>query len=508
MKKYILTIAVLWAAGSIYAQNRHDVALYGDDDLNGTARFQSMSGAFGALGGDLSALNINPAGSAVFNTSAFTVSAGYYGLNNKGRYFNEQNKTDVSDLQFNQAGGVFVFNNMSNSPWKKFSLAVGYELNNSFENEYLISGNGNSSIADYFANNAQGVPLNELEVFSGENVTDRYIDLGYSYGYPAQQALLGYQNYIINPVSENEDQTQYVSNAAFGNSLYHNQHVYTSGFNSKFMVNFATQFTDQFYFGAGLNFHSVEREKITRFDEEGYSDASNLQYVQFDNELFTYGNGFSFNLGGIAKVNDLIRLGASYQSPTWYSMTDELFQRINTDYYQDASSTELLYSENTPHTTLVFPDYKIQIPGIWTGSMAFVFGSNGLISVDYQYQDMAKAKLKPNNDAYFGEENELIADEFKATSTVRLGGEYRLDKLSLRAGYRFEESPYADGFTMGDLNGYSAGIGYTFGTSRLDLGFSQSQRDYNIPLYDTGLTSTSYFDEKRTRVVLSYTFTM
>lgn len=507
MKKYILTIAVLWAAGSTYAQNRHDVALYADDDLNGTARFQSMSGAFGALGGDLSALNINPAGSAVFTTSAFSVSAGYYGKDNKGHYFNQQNKSDVSDLEFNQAGGVFVFNNTSNSPWQKFSLAVGYELNNSFENQYRISGNGTSSIASYFANNAQGIPLNELEVFSGENVTDRYIDLGYSHGFPAQQALLGYQNYIINPVSENEGETQYVSNATFDN-LHHNQQVFTSGFNSKFIVNFATQFTDQFYFGAGLNFHSVEREKITQFDEQGYADASNLQYVQFDNELFTYGNGFSFNLGGIAKVNDQIRFGASYQSPTWYSMTDELFQRINTDYYPEASSTELLYSENTPHTTLVFPDYKIQIPGKWTGSMAYVFGTNGLISVDYQYQDMTNAKLKPNNDAYFAGENQLIAQEFKVTSTVRVGGEYRIDNLSLRAGYRFEESPYADGFAMGDLQGYSAGIGYTFGASRLDLGFSQSQRDYNIPLYDTGLSSTAHFDQKRTRVVLSYTFNM
>lgn len=508
MKKYSLIIVFLWVAGSAYAQNRHDVALYADDDLNGTARYQSMSGAFGALGGDLSSLNINPAGSAVFTTSAFTVSAGNYRMDTESNYFNQQSKDHASDLQFNQAGGVFVFNNMSNSPWKKFSLAVGYELNNSFENQYVIRGNGNNSIASYFSSNAQGVPLEELEVFSDENLTDRYMDLGNSYGFSGQQGLLGYQNYIINPVTEDPSETDYVSNADFANDLYHNQRVYTSGFNSKFLVNFATQFTDQFYFGAGLNFHSVEREKITQFDESGYANDSNLQYVQFDNELFTYGNGFSFNLGGIAKLNNLIRVGASYQSPTWYTLTDELHQFINTDYYEDSASTELLYAENSPQTTLLFPDYKIQIPGKWTGSMAFIFGNNGLISVDYQYQDMANAKLKPDNDAYFAHENDLIANEFKETSTVRVGGEYRVNRLSFRAGYRFEESPYKNGLTMGDLNGYSAGIGYTFGPSRLDLGFSQSQRDYNTQLYDTGLTSASDLDQRRTRIVLSYTFNM
>ena len=34
--------------------------LFSQNDNNGTARFTSMSGAFGALGGDISSLNINP----------------------------------------------------------------------------------------------------------------------------------------------------------------------------------------------------------------------------------------------------------------------------------------------------------------------------------------------------------------------------------------------------------------------------------------------------------------
>jgi hypothetical protein len=34
------------------------------DNLNGTARFRAM-GCIGALGGDLSSLNVNPAGSAI-----------------------------------------------------------------------------------------------------------------------------------------------------------------------------------------------------------------------------------------------------------------------------------------------------------------------------------------------------------------------------------------------------------------------------------------------------------
>src|SRR5210317_1556397 len=48
--------------------------LFSSENTNGTARFNSMSGAFGALGGDLSAMEVNPAGAAVFLKSEFGIS--------------------------------------------------------------------------------------------------------------------------------------------------------------------------------------------------------------------------------------------------------------------------------------------------------------------------------------------------------------------------------------------------------------------------------------------------
>lgn len=40
--------------------------LFSTENINGTARYNAMSGAFGALGGDLSSIETNPAGAAVF----------------------------------------------------------------------------------------------------------------------------------------------------------------------------------------------------------------------------------------------------------------------------------------------------------------------------------------------------------------------------------------------------------------------------------------------------------
>ena len=74
MKK-IITIAFLFAASvTSYSQSLRyqDLGvLFSKNDDNGSARFTSMSGAFGALGGDVSALSINPAGIAVFQNSSF-----------------------------------------------------------------------------------------------------------------------------------------------------------------------------------------------------------------------------------------------------------------------------------------------------------------------------------------------------------------------------------------------------------------------------------------------------
>ena len=62
MKKIIFAFTVLLFAGTAKAQNVTDALRYAVIELNGSAWFRAMSGAFGALGGDLSGLSVHPAG--------------------------------------------------------------------------------------------------------------------------------------------------------------------------------------------------------------------------------------------------------------------------------------------------------------------------------------------------------------------------------------------------------------------------------------------------------------
>jgi hypothetical protein len=62
MRKLLFSIIVVSAITSLQAQGINDALRFAQTNQTGTARFQAMSGAFGALGGDLSAIQVNPAG--------------------------------------------------------------------------------------------------------------------------------------------------------------------------------------------------------------------------------------------------------------------------------------------------------------------------------------------------------------------------------------------------------------------------------------------------------------
>ena len=58
----------------LMAQSAIDAYQLSQSDLKGTARFVSMAGAFGALGGDISTLNQNPAGIGVYRSNEIGLS--------------------------------------------------------------------------------------------------------------------------------------------------------------------------------------------------------------------------------------------------------------------------------------------------------------------------------------------------------------------------------------------------------------------------------------------------
>ena len=76
MKKTVITILMAFAAISSYAQSAYSALMLSENDYEGTARTAAMGNAFTALGGDIGAVSINPAATAVSKYSQFSISPG------------------------------------------------------------------------------------------------------------------------------------------------------------------------------------------------------------------------------------------------------------------------------------------------------------------------------------------------------------------------------------------------------------------------------------------------
>ena len=111
--------------------------------------------------------------------------------------------------------------------------------------------------------------------------------------------------------------------------------------------------------------------------------------------------------------------------------------------------------------------------------------------------------FKPKNE--FTQTNSNIDNLLTTTGELRIGGEYNIKNLSLRAGYRFEESPYKNN-QIGNLNSYSTGLGYNFGEIKADIAYTFNKRNYDNTFFSQGLTDVSYLKSTQNNITVTVLF--
>ncbi|MGJ8685237.1 MAG: OmpP1/FadL family transporter [Nonlabens sp.] len=504
MKKSIILSAFLLGAITAYGQTVADGLLYGQQGSYGTARYRGMSGAFGALGGDLTAIGNNPAGSVIFANHYASGSLQYTGNQTDSQFNGTLSEDNDHDLTLNQIGVVLVYKNRNeNAAVTKFSFGLNYNDTRNYDDKLSIAGTNNISISEYFLENANGIELSNFQLLPDESVSGLYQFLGENEGFGVQQGFLGYQSFVIDAVDNSDDlNTAYISNT--GNGSFEQQlKQNSSGYQSKLSFNGAIDIKNRLSLGLNVNAHYINYQRFSSFAEQNDNGAL-VDAVRFDNSLDVQGSGISLQAGAILKVTDALRLGASYESPTWYEMEETILQTVVARRADGSNGT--ITEVIDPRVLNVFAPYNLRTPGSVTGSLAYVFGKSGLISVDYSSRDYSSMKFKPTNDAFFAANNDQINQELTTAGTLRIGGEYRVKNWSLRAGYRSEESPYKDKNLMDDLTGYSLGLGYTWGQTTLDLSYDRSERDYSNQLFDTGLTSRAAVNNIQNNIVATIGF--
>lgn len=431
MLKKSLVLMGVTAAFYLQAQDisviRNSIDVYSNTPMTGSSKFNAMAGSNGALGGDATALLTNPAGLGVAIAGDASVTLAVGGNKNTSSLAGSSVNYNINKVNIGNLGGVATFQLMSESPWKFVTLGANLSTQ-SIENYVESPGNGNVSIAKNLVDN------------SGNPVVGNLSYLGHAYN--------------------------------------------RYGTQTKFNIGVGANYNNALYVGASVNMHYVDLEQ---YDSAKFGlNLDNTAY-SFDKQYTPYSeksNGFSASVGVIGKITKEFRLGASIESPTWWSL-----DRIYTDYYTGTDG--YIYADN------FVEDRRFQSPMKATLSGAFVPSKNFAINVDYTL-GLTKPRYKVQGDAE-SELNSFFSDSYKNLSEIKVGAEYRIKAVRLRGGYSYASSPF-DAMTisaysnngqtgdvnysnliLGDRNTIGAGIGYDFGKFYIDAAYQNITSEYKNP---------------------------
>lgn len=476
-------------------QNIDDAINYSFENQIGNSRFTSMSGAFGALGGNLSAISINPASSSVFEVSRFGGSIALESNNLKSNFLENENSEKESTLHYH-GGIVYVFKNYSDGKLDKFSFGINYQTQNSFNDRHLITGLSDKSVDEFFINNSAGVNLSDISVNNNESVSSVYRWLGNNYGYYAQQAFLGYQSYLLD---YNENTNKFYSLAMYTNGLNLENNQYNKGSKNKASLNISGSFNKKLYVGFNLNIYDLNINKENIHIENNFDTNSAIKLIDFRNYLVTSGIGVSLQAGLIYKLNNF-RLGMSYDSPTWFNFEDQLEQSLEV-HSLDSVTNELYVDIVDPRIINIY-EYNFKSPSKLTLSLASVIKNMLIFSFDLESKNYSKSKFSSENSTAYNNLNLAISKNLNTVLNFRFGTEIRINQFSFRAGIKRYNDPYDSSLVKSESNSF--GIGYQFDNSSIDIGFSSNKIKNEYQLFDTGLTKLAKISKNQILSVISY----
>lgn len=460
------------------AQGAFDAYTLSQGDLRGTARFMSMAGAFGALGGDLSTLNQNPGGIGVYRTSEIGVTMDI-DIEDSNVGGNKDSKTRVYCPNLGYIGAIALDNDVM--PY--FQWGVSYGRVASFDRIYHGGfGDLGTSMTNYIANRAYGY---------SPDVLGQSTDYNPYWGSNADWlSILSFNSYGINPVGGTSiynglfDDNQTVGNAQFM--------MRQKGYVDEYAINFGGNLMNNVYWGIGFGVTDIDMRQESFYDEElqnariakNEGMGTGVETGNAYNALINYrrvsGAGFNFKVGAIVKPINELRFGFAIHTPTYYNLTD----RYNAEMQYSYSSN---ITDGTAYTEYAEYDWELQTPWKMIVSAAGVIDGRFILSADYEYAAYDNMKISDYDGNEYLDATQEIKDYFKPTHTMRIGTEYRITpQLSVRAGFAQSTSAVDKVVEDGNIEVYTTGCNpaYTYDstTRYITAGLGYKYKGFYIDL--------------------------
>lgn len=522
MKKLFIAAVAITLPSLIMAQTAFDTYQMSRYDLRGTARYMSMGGAFGALGGDLSSLNNNPAGIGVYRKSEVGATLNIDIQSAKSQSPTESSTVNQTKAYCNNVGYVgSLYTGSEVMPY--FQWGVSYGRVASFDRHYR-GGNGamNGSLSNYIAG------YTSAEQWTGSELTGTD---GNYFNYSAPWlSMLAYNSFMINSPSGS---TAYSGLWQQGSAGYSSFDVLEKGYVDEYAINFGGNFSDLVYWGIGFGITDIEYSQNTYYTEDltgasipnqraatladASSDIVDGQVVDgvktgdggfgLESIKRISGSGFNFKAGVIIRPINELRFGLAVHTPTYYNLSQSAIGTVDYGYGYSNGPAAASYTGSPTD----YVDFKIRTPWRLMGSVAGVIGSKAIISAEYEYRPYQSMATKDSQGYEYRILNNDVKDYYKAANIIRLGAEYRLNNhVSARLGYAYESTPTTSKIENSEIMMYTsnpddtgmtpsysldnsaryitAGLGYHIGGFYLDAAYVNKHRESTFHPY----TSNSY----------------
>lgn len=468
-----------------FAQYAEDALRFSNTEQGVTARFRALGSAQTALGGDISSAASNPAGLGLFTKSELNFTPGFNNRVSDSHYINTTTNFQTDKLDLNQAGAVFHIPALKSkgSDLTKgligFNFGLAYNKTNNFNTTVDYTGNNaKSSFADYIADLATSNYL-----VGGNPATN-------SNAIPAGTLeKMGYRNYLIeyNP-------SGYFATPALNNTQENSD--FRTGSQSEFNIGGGANYGNTFYVGASIGIANLNYTSDREFSESGKIRSFTGQDPNFTNASYalsyrstqnTSGAGVNLKLGAIYRASDNVRLGFSFITPTWYSINDKFSETLDTRYTR-ANGTTIAPYTNTEE--IYDSKYTLRTPYRANGGIAITFGGMGLITGDVEYVDYASLHFSSDSKSATDNTNRTIRNNYKNAVNFKVGGEYKISNIMLRAGYNESGNPYQKLTYSSRV--FSGGLGYRKNAAYLDVTYASSQTNYTTNPYTISNTYPDY----------------
>jgi hypothetical protein len=464
MKSLFFSVTAFLASCFVVAQNDIDAIRYSRADVNGTARFKAMGGAFGALGADLSCAAYNPAGLALFKKGEASYSGGLKFINNSGSIYGRSTGIADASFVFNNFGIALAWNSKTD-PESRHVVAFTNTQQNNFYNKVRTSAYTTNSIAKDMLNLAMQ-KKNASELGFYEN--------------------MGFQTYIVDTIIK-QGQTYFFSPVDLKRNVLQTRDVVTSGKLNDLNLSYAYSYKDKYYIGASLglpriNFTSTtthtesddkDSMKVTITSTQGqpttyttsyvepplaiYTDRLGFHSLSYTEYFNTTGKGINIKLGAVARINDQVRVGAYYHSSTIFTLEDKYYNFMSAAYDYDPKNPDE-YKDPPEGGTY---KYKIITPARMGINTGFIINKMAALGLDYELINYRNAQLSSSNLSDFAGVNAVIKHKYSYASNVRAGLELNLKPIMLRFGYNMQGSPFGNALT-GSFVRHTGSLGFGF----------------------------------------------